>query len=118
MKKILVSGNKYFFLKDLSKDFHCQYGLIKSSQLKKAKVGDEVETNTGRTLRVLDSSFIDIYGRIKRGPQIIPRKDIGVIINMPHFKTKVGKTFKLEEIHAAMQFSSDGGRRAVLRPLK
>lgn len=43
-------------------------------------------------------------------------KDIGGIIDMPHFKTKVGKIFKLEEIHTAMQFSSGGGKKAVLCP--
>ena len=38
------------------------------------------------------------------------------IIGMPHFKTKVGKIFKLEEINDAMQFSSASGGKAVLSP--
>lgn len=38
------------------------------------------------------------------------------IITMPHFKTKVGKIFKLEEINDALQFSSDNGSKAVISP--
>lgn len=45
-------------------------------------------------------------------------KDLREIISMPHFKTKVGKIFKLEEINAAMQYSSDSGGKAVLSPNK
>ncbi len=43
-------------------------------------------------------------------------KDLSEIINMPYFKTKVGKIFKLEEINEALQFSSDSGGKAVLCP--
>ena len=42
-------------------------------------------------------------------------KDLHKIIRMPHFKTKIGKIFTLEEINAAMQYSSDNGGKAVLR---
>ena len=43
-------------------------------------------------------------------------KDLSEIISMPHFKTRVGKIFKFEEINAAMQYSSDSGGKAVLSP--
>lgn len=42
--------------------------------------------------------------------------DLSEIIARPHFKTKVGKLFKLEEINDAMQFSSDNGSKAVISP--
>ena len=45
-------------------------------------------------------------------------KDVGEIISMPHFKTKVGKTFRLEEYKEAMEFTSDGGGKAVMYPFK
>jgi len=43
-------------------------------------------------------------------------KDLSEIITMPHFKTKIGKTFKLEQINEALQFSSEDGGKAVLLP--
>lgn len=77
IKRILISeeGRK-FYIKDISKDFHCQYGLIKSSDFKKKKI----ITNTGKKLSNIPASFIDNFNKIKRGAQIIPLKDIGVII--------------------------------------
>lgn len=46
-------------------------------------------------------------------------KAINVIngfIHQPHFKTKVGKKFRLEEIREALAFSSGAGEKAVLCP--
>lgn len=43
-------------------------------------------------------------------------KAISEIIHMPHFKTKTGKKFKLEEINDALLFSSKDGAKAVLYP--
>ena len=80
MTKILCIKDRKYLIKDESKDFHCNYGLIKSEDIKKAKPGDVVKTNTGIELTVLDADFIDLYKKIKRGPQIIPRKDVGLII--------------------------------------
>ena len=45
-------------------------------------------------------------------------KDISEIITMPHFKTKIGKKFKLEEINDALQFLSESGGKAVLYPFE
>jgi len=41
-------------------------------------------------------------------------KDISGFIQLPHFKTKAGKKFAWEEIHAALQFSSSTGEKAIL----
>ncbi len=41
-------------------------------------------------------------------------KDLALIIDMPHFKTKVGKRFTFEEIDEALRFSSQKGEKAVL----
>jgi len=80
IKKILVAREgKTFYLKDISKDFHCQFGLIKAKDLKK-KDGSIIKTNTKKELTIFSPSFIDSYKRIKRGAQIITRKDATMII--------------------------------------
>jgi NADPH:quinone reductase len=40
--------------------------------------------------------------------------DIGELIHMPHFKTKAGKKFRLEEIEDALAYSGGNGKKAVL----
>ncbi|MEM2131386.1 MAG: rRNA adenine N-6-methyltransferase family protein [Candidatus Woesearchaeota archaeon] len=82
MKKLILIYNseKKYLIKDLSKDFHCEFGLIKSEKLMKSKTGDVLKTNTDKELFVIEADFIDVYNKIKRGAQIIPRKDIGLII--------------------------------------
>jgi tRNA (adenine57-N1/adenine58-N1)-methyltransferase catalytic subunit len=81
VKKILLSeeGRK-FYLRNEKADFHTQFGFIRKDVLKKAKSGTTVKTNTGSKLTVIEASFIDNYEKIKRLPQIIPRKDIATII--------------------------------------
>ena len=41
-------------------------------------------------------------------------KEIGKLIHMPHFKTKTGKRFKLEQINDALKYIGDNGKKAVL----
>lgn len=41
---------------------------------------------------------------------------IRTIIHMPHFATKIGRKFKLEEITEALQFRAENGGKAVLCP--
>lgn len=80
IKKILMTGQgKKFYVKDLAKDLHTQYGFIKKSDLKK-KDGSVLKTNTKKELAIFSPSFIDLYKKIKRDAQIIPLKDIGLII--------------------------------------
>ena len=81
IKKILITrqGRK-FYAKDLGQDLHTQYGYVKKEELKKAKEGDLVKSNTGREFFIFNPSFIDLYRKIKRDAQIIPLKDIGLII--------------------------------------
>ena len=81
IKKILMTKQgKKFFVKNLDEDVHTQYGLIKKEELKNAKDGDVLVTNTDKRLSIFEPSFIDIYRKIKRDAQIIPLKDIGLII--------------------------------------
>jgi len=79
IKKIAISkdGKKYY-IRDISKDYHTNEGFIKKEFL--SKNNSIVKTNTGIEIYILDPSFIDLYRKIKRLPQIIPLKDIGAII--------------------------------------
>ena len=78
-KKILITKDgKKLWVKELTKDFHTQYGFIKQKDLEKNNV--VVKTNTGKELTIFSPYFIDIYEKIKRVPQIITLKDIGLII--------------------------------------
>ncbi|MDN3584603.1 zinc-binding dehydrogenase [Mucilaginibacter flavus] len=43
---------------------------------------------------------------------------ISEIIHMPHFKTKRGPSFKLEDIADALAFSTEDGAKAILHPFK
>ena len=81
IKKVLITkqGRK-FYAKDLEQDLHTQYGFVRKEDLKKAKEGDLIKSNTEREFFVFDPSFIDLYRKIKRDAQIIPLKDIGFII--------------------------------------
>ena len=74
---ITTEGNKFFY-KDT--DLHTKYGMIKKDVIENAKLGDILTTNTGKQMHLIESSFLDEYQKIKRGPQIIPRKDLGIII--------------------------------------
>lgn len=81
IKKILVtSQGRKFYAKDLDSDLHTQYGFVKKEEMKKAKDGDLLKSNTGKEFFIFDPSFIDLYRKIKRDAQIIPLKDIGFII--------------------------------------
>lgn len=77
IKRILITDDgRRFYIKDLTQDYHCQFGVVKKEDLKKKTV----TTNTGKTLANIPAGFIDNFKKIKRGAQIIPLKDIGVII--------------------------------------
>lgn len=91
MKKILYTKQgKKFLVKDNSDDYHCQYGLVSKKDLSSAS-GTKVKTNKDKDLYIIDPSFIDLYSKIKRLPQIIPLKDIGSIIA----KTGIGKESRI-----------------------
>lgn len=81
IKLVLVSGSgRHFYVRNPSKDYHCQHGMVKKEDLKKIKGSGSVKTNTGIDLFAFQPRFIDVYRKIKRIPQIIPLKDLGVIV--------------------------------------
>ncbi len=78
MKILVTKNNRKFLVKKDTDELHTNFGLIKG--LKKARAGDTIKSNTGKEFLVFKADFIDMYNKIKRGPQIIPKKDIGLII--------------------------------------
>ena len=80
MTKVLMNKNDKFLVKDTSKDYHTKHGYFKKEDLKKAKIGSKIKSNTGKEFTVFNPYFTDLYRKIKRGAQIIPLKDIGLIV--------------------------------------
>tara|TARA_Y100000310_G_scaffold231819_1_gene234528 strand:- start:8324 stop:9043 length:720 start_codon:yes stop_codon:yes gene_type:complete len=77
MAKVLMSKNDKFLVKDTSKDYHTKYGFFKKEDLKRE---GSIKTNTNKEFSIFDPYFIDLYRKIKRDAQIIPLKDIGLIV--------------------------------------
>ena len=87
MTKLLINNkNKTFYVQG-DKDVHTNFGMVKGSDIKNAKPGDKIKSNKDEVFTVLEPGFLDKYFKIKRGAQIIPRKDIGLIIT----ETGLGK---------------------------
>ncbi len=63
-------------------------------------------------------AFGNFRTKTVQDPQLLEKAltDISDIIEMPHFKTKVGKGFTFDEISEALIFSSTTGGKAVLYP--
>ncbi len=81
IKKILQSKQgEIYFVKDLDKDFHTKFGVIKKEDIKKAKDGEVILSDHHEECVVYSPSFIDQYRKIERLPQIPLLKDIGFII--------------------------------------
>jgi tRNA (adenine57-N1/adenine58-N1)-methyltransferase len=78
MAKVLMNKNDKFLVKDTSKDYHTKYGFFKKEDLKKNN--STINTNTNKKFSIFNPYFIDFYRKIKRNAQIIPLKDVGLIV--------------------------------------
>jgi tRNA (adenine57-N1/adenine58-N1)-methyltransferase catalytic subunit len=78
MAKVLLNSYDKFLVKDPSRDFHTKHGFFKKSDLKKKDT--KIQTNKNKEFAIFNPFFIDIYKKIKRDAQIVPLKDIGLII--------------------------------------
>ncbi len=79
IKKILLtSSGEMYYVKDLTKDMHTEYGYITKEELQSLK--SKVFSHSGNAFFMFEPLPVDVYGKIKRGAQIVPRKDIGLII--------------------------------------
>jgi len=89
--KILIdkkSGKKHL-VKDVGSDFHTSLGIISKKDLK--SMGKEVLSSKGGKFVLLEAGFADLWGFLKRGPQVVLPKDIGLVIA----KTGANKNFKV-----------------------
>lgn len=81
IKKILeTKKGELYFVKDLDKDFHTKYGVIKKEDLMKAKDGEVILSDHHEECAVYSPTFIDQYRKIERLAQIPLLKDIGFVI--------------------------------------
>lgn len=78
-REFIVAKAKTYFITDLSKDVQTLYGTISRSDLSKPS-GSIIKTDMDKEFVILDASYIDIFKRIRKLPQTIPLKDIGIII--------------------------------------
>ena len=78
MAKVLINKNDKFLIKDTTKDFHTKHGFFKKEDLKKT---GKISSNTKKEFTVFEPYFADFYKKIKRDAQIIPLKDIGLIVS-------------------------------------
>jgi tRNA (adenine57-N1/adenine58-N1)-methyltransferase catalytic subunit len=76
IKKILIdkSGKKYF-VKEIE-DFHTSDGVIAAKDLKRTSA----KSSKGKEFVILEPNFIDLWDNLKRGPQVMLPKDIGLIL--------------------------------------
>lgn len=79
IKKILIAKDgKRIYIREMNKDVHTQFGLIKTKDLKKKQ--GIIKSNTGKKFFIIPPSFTDKFAKIKRLAQIITLKDIATII--------------------------------------
>ena len=76
----------------------------------------------GFPTKVLQMNALTLtYFSISRSPVVLDPQalrssliDLRKIIDRPHFKTEIGKKYKMEEINEALQYSSNSGDKAVI----
>jgi len=83
-----MNKNDKFLVKDTNNDYHTKHGYFKKQDLKK---GPKIKSNTKKEFTIFDPYFIDLYRKIKRDAQIIPLKDIGLIVS----ETGINKNSKI-----------------------
>lgn len=76
IKKMLYRNGKFYPWK--SGDVHTDAGMVTEASLKKSK--GTVKSHIGNEFKILEPNFLDLMAKIKRGPQIITKKDIGFIL--------------------------------------
>lgn len=70
-------GNTYLIKGDA--EFHTKYGLLTAEQIRNAKIGDVLSSNTGRRFYILEPNVTDFVQKASRGPQAMTLKDLSII---------------------------------------
>ena len=78
IQKVLIERKtgKKFYVKDLHDDFHTEFGVIAKKELRR----NVALSAKGNEFVVLDPSHVDLWENLRRGPQIVQQKDIGLIL--------------------------------------
>jgi len=83
-------------------------------------IGDTVpftfHTTTLAIKNIIIRPFANTNTETVKNPEKLEKalKDIAEVIHMPHFKTKTGRKFQLEEINDALIYNPGNGKKAVL----
>ena len=78
-REVKIAKEIFYYLSNLDQDAQTPLGSIKKKDLKK-KPGSSVKSSQGKEFVLLDTNFIDDLKHIKRLPQTMPLKDIGLIV--------------------------------------
>ncbi len=84
-------------------------------------IGDSVPLTVTMSLLSMKNisirPFMNMFTSTVQQPELLAQAltEIGRLIHMPHFKTKLGKRFSLAEINEALSWRSEEGEKAVLR---
>ena len=75
-------------------------------------------TSTLALKNIIIRPFSNFNTETVKNPENLEKalKQIEELIHMPHFKTKTGKRFRLEEINDALTYIGTNGKKAVLYP--
>ncbi|WP_184548171.1 Zn-dependent oxidoreductase [Mucilaginibacter sp. FT3.2] len=83
-------------------------------------IGDAVpfafHTSTLALKNIIIRPFSNLSTETVKNPENLAKalKEITKLLHMPHFKTKTGKRFRLEEINDALTYAGGNGKKAVL----
>jgi len=83
IKKILIEEKtgKKFYVKDLDDDYHTSFGVISKKDLKgSGKKEATIKSSKGKNFFVIEPTFADLWDNLKRGPQVMIQKDIGLVM--------------------------------------
>ncbi|MBI2572992.1 tRNA (adenine-N1)-methyltransferase [Candidatus Woesearchaeota archaeon] len=72
-----LTTNKKYLLKTITDDFITPQGMLNKRDLKQ---DGRIRASTGKVFSIIKPSFVDLWENLKRGPQIMVQKDIGLII--------------------------------------
>ena len=78
-RKVTISKELFYYISKLDQDVQTKLGIISKKELKK-KPGSIVKSSHGKEFFLLDSGFPDDLKHLKRMPQTMPLKDMGLIV--------------------------------------
>jgi len=78
---LLISSDNSYLVEVRREKLHTQDGIFDLSQLLKRRIGGKIKTHLGKEYTIVKPNIADILEKkVRRAPQIIMPKDIGLII--------------------------------------